>query len=827
MKGKLYILLVGFLIATGFGFFHAEDPLSKTLSILERFISEKKPEKVYVSTDRPFYTPGDTIWFSSFLVNGVDHKKSDLSNVVNVELINPSQQVIQRARLFHDEISKGGDFVLDEELEEGFYTIRAYSNYMLNFPDSYFFKKSLRIVKSGQDLKQLNDEGEESFTYDRPNLRFFPEGGELVSGLYNTIGIKSTSHKGSGISLRGQIQSLDGSENINFQTYEQGLGVVSFTPDPTKDYEASVEIGEKTQVYQIPRIKQNGYVLNVVNRGKNLLVTVSCSPTLSLEGCFLVGHIRGQMFYNQNFENISSNKLVFKLPIQGLPDGIAHLTLFNPDGLPLCERLSFLEQAENTLLVDIKTQSNPYETRSKIDLVLNFKENPRDNTLAQFAVSVSEQSGFEEKSPGNNLKTWFLLNSDLEGSIVNPSQFFEGVNKQKQRFILDALMLTHGWRRFTWDDLYTEIEQNLTHDPEKGLWISGRTSLMDNPRKSKKTRTILNVIGNQMTQDVQMTGDDGTFHFGPYGFQDTIDIIVQARIPRRKDKGKSSLFAGNRFVNIQVDEFIPYIPPVGADHTMSIAAFDEISLSDYINDSKQRILYTSNAMMSRNLENVTIRAKKSIKSIDRQMNRDAFHGSRGKRLVVDSLVGEGFHTVMDLISRVSGVIVSGAYPNQEVYIRGIGSISGSNEPLFLYNNVPVEKAFIASLTSREVSFIDVLRGPETAIYGAQGGNGVIAVFSSPLRGQAERKPGIINYKLPGYYATREFYSPNYSKETGIPQIPDLRSTLFWDPNVQMSIDKEKAISFFACDNMGEYTINIEGVTDDGRIVMGRETIRVR
>ena len=51
-------------------------------------------EKIYTHTDRPFYFPGETIWFKSYVV-GADHTISTLSDVMHVELISPKGAVVK------------------------------------------------------------------------------------------------------------------------------------------------------------------------------------------------------------------------------------------------------------------------------------------------------------------------------------------------------------------------------------------------------------------------------------------------------------------------------------------------------------------------------------------------------------------------------------------------------------------------------------------------------------------------------------------------------------------------------------------------------------
>lgn len=89
---------------------------------------------------------------------------------------------------------------------------------------------------------------------------------------------------------------------------------------------------------------------------------------------------------------------------------------------------------------------------------------------------------------------------------------------------------------------------------------------------------------------------------------------------------------------------------------------------------------------------------------------------------------------------------SGAPGSQaEIQVRGIGSINSSNTPLYIVDGVPLEDytrsniattntALLSFLNPSDIESIDVLRDAEaTAIYGAQGANGVVLITTR--RGQ--------------------------------------------------------------------------------------------
>src|SRR5579862_4172669 len=126
-----------------------------TSPVLQNIVSKLKTydgnhiiEKAYLSFDRPYYAPGDTMYFKAYLVIGDRHEMSQASGVVRIDLIDPSNNIINNRIL---KVSKGiatGDFSLPETLASGIYRVRAYTRYMENAPD-YFFDKAILVGNGG------------------------------------------------------------------------------------------------------------------------------------------------------------------------------------------------------------------------------------------------------------------------------------------------------------------------------------------------------------------------------------------------------------------------------------------------------------------------------------------------------------------------------------------------------------------------------------------------------------------------------------------------------------------------------------------------------
>jgi len=81
----------------------------------------------------------------------------------------------------------------------------------------------------------------------------------------------------------------------------------------------------------------------------------------------------------------------------------------------------------------------------------------------------------------------------------------------------------------------------------------------------------------------------------------------------------------------------------------------------------------------------------------------------------------------------------------------------------------------------------------------------------------------------GYQLPVEFYSPKYDTQESINStIPDLRTTIYWKPNVITDKKGNAKLDFYTADDTGTYSVIIEGVSEDGKLIhyIGKAAITV-
>jgi hypothetical protein len=226
------------------------------------------------------------------------------------------------------------------------------------------------------------------------------------------------------------------------------------------------------------------------------------------------------------------------------------------------------------------------------------------------------------------------------------------------------------------------------------------------------------------------------------------------------------------------------------------------------------------------LDEAVVKAKLKTKKqrINEKLSSRTLYGNARRRIIPDSLTNNLIGGVFDLLVGVPGVQVLGFPPEASAIIR-----SALGAPLYLLDGAEVGLAFIQYIPVTEILFMDVLVGPEAAIYGVRGAGGVIAIYTK--RGEdfddtPEISPGVANFTIPGFYKAREFFSPNHTVSKPKLGKPDYRITLDWKPEINIDQIQNSKLNFFTGDSSGTYVVRIEGVTDEGKLVSALHTFYV-
>lgn len=835
-------------------------------------------EKLYIHTDKSHYLPGETIWFKLYLTDASSHEASPLSRLVYVEIADTSGMVFDRRYIEITDGTGHGDFVLETDIEPGLWILRGHTNYMRNYSNNPLFSMELRIISAysartgiGGNSKQSAIPGKGSQVSDsladRPdalhessanaearvhevsitrgdsnpaakenpemasvlsatladdlNIRFFPEGGDLVAGIGSVVVVKATGTGGAGVEIREHIFDDLGNNVAGFATGRFGLGRFEFMPLAGRRYHAEVETASTTLRFDLPGVRETGYTLQVNNSmPDDALVRIETNVTHGLSNAFLVGHIRGQIFCLEKLPK--GNMAIINVDKREFPAGIVHFTLFSDEGMPVAERLVFINDEESQARLEVVKSAEVYDHREKAKLELELTDSNGNPLRGDFSVSVTDSYVVPSHHDRHNIGTYLLLTSDLPGSIENPGYFFDPDNTDRH-LLLDLVMTTNGWRRFRWDDLIAGRYPVINYPAGSGHIIDGSVSLINQHDVPVAAQVMLSSLGDGFFASSQVTDKDGRFQFDDIHLYDTTVLVLQGslynerRAQRRERRGLDDTFApgSDHLVNLELDE--PEIAPGVVDIAAASAA--EEVMKAYIEDSmKDPLLSNLEDIWQLEIEEVEIRRRRPV--VPTTFDR-AIHGTPFRPL--DRIIPDEYpftytyHNPWEFIrARRPALIIDQGEPK---FISGPNSfsINAKMGTIIILDGIYVKMRDIETLPIETISFIDIIRLPQASIYG-MGIDLVIAIFTKTIEDYRDADtgtPGLLSFRFPGYYQDREFYSPMYDNPGPHDNQPDYRTTLFWEPEIKTGVDGRATVSFYTSDKASVYRIIVEGITETG------------
>jgi TonB-dependent Receptor Plug Domain len=571
--------------------------LSNAARSLSAHFNTHPVEKVYLHLDRPYYNTADTIWFKAYTVVGQRHQLSALSGVLYCELINSKDSVITRHTLKLKTGMAWGDFILPSSIKPGSYHIRAYTNWMRNAGAEYFYNQAIRIGVP-QPVLALQKRAVSA----RPDVQFFPEGGELVNGLRSRVAVKSLSPNGLGEDISGIITDNDGNEVAAFATQHLGMGVFALIPQAGKSYKAKITCADSSKyTIDLPKAQDEGFTLSINNSGADSVYVKVAANDKMFQGhqnstFYLVAQSGSKVYYTAEGK-LAGPVFTTLIPKTRFPSGITQFTLFSQTGEALNERVIFIQNED--LKVTVSSLSQTYSPRQKVKIDLATKSENAGPIAGSFSVSVINESRVPvDENAESTILNNLLLTSDLKGHIEQPNYYFNNINDET-RSNLELLMLTQGYRRFEWKKVLNNTEFPVVYQPEKSLELAGSIKTLSGKPVPNGKITFLATKENFLADTV--TDVNGNFKFTNVDLSDTAKIVLRARKEHNGSNVAIYVKQKDYPAIIRQKEIIPDLSPVLTEAMKK-------NLADY-----ERQLKEDSLKNGKQLKEVTIKDKKLSK----------------------------------------------------------------------------------------------------------------------------------------------------------------------------------------------------------------------
>lgn len=522
------------------------DPSYQLIDSLNAYTEKRAREKIFLHLNKYNYFSGEDIWFRAYLMDAKNHGKESPSQVYHVELINPEGQIIDSLS-FHSTKANWGKFRLKPGLASGQYLLRAYTNYMRNRPQTYFFQEYIDIWGKSEEQESqamLSTHLEERTNKASiPKLHFYPEGGKLIEGQENIMAIRlvdpSPQPSPGEVVIEDENKMLVGSVSLD----TGGIGSISLSPKQGKEYKAYIKDRGKKNYVEIPPIDSSGFRLRVINNDKDFFrIKISHTEAKALNGAFLLAHVRGAL--SLFIDEIEAGQII-NIPKNTLITGLVEFSLFDPKGNLEARRLAFNESglAKEVLKINSMGQSL---SGDRIKLELSLLDSLKTPGETQLSLSVTDP--IFDLRKGSSIAPYVLLESDLGLMPGSMAQFFP-LNKDKRK-ALDLFLMAWDGPLYDWKEILSAKEEP-NFQAEQGIRVQGYTSDGANPKKKIEASVMINTLSESFFIEESRSDSSGYFEFEAPLFLDSTIFVVQARKGVQKANDQKLELDGRRDVEIE------------------------------------------------------------------------------------------------------------------------------------------------------------------------------------------------------------------------------------------------------------------------------------
>ncbi|MGQ8338978.1 TonB-dependent receptor plug domain-containing protein [Sunxiuqinia sp. A32] len=826
-------------------------------------------EKLYLHLDKATYSSGATIWFKGYLVTATMHAPFAWSRFIYVELFDKSEKLIARKKIKKQDGIFAGNIKLETELQEGEYTIRAYTTWMLNNDSDLLFKKIIHVVnfqpsdvisqieyetnedgkttavvgffdKAGKAIektgiictvkldedqletfkRKTGPDGKITFDFERKNqqlksqyikvtfenspteysnkfflpsineddfdLQFFSEGGVFLAGKENNVAFKAIAHDGFSTEISGYILQ-NGTDTIaKVKSEHRGMGAFNIRPLPGAEYQLIATDSKGVEKsFTLPTAVLEGAALSVKSFNSFLQLQIRARGKDLPKPFYIVAHSCENLIFTQLVDQLQYN-----IPIENLPDGVIHFVLVDGNMKPVSSRLAFVKK-DAPVELTVEPDKPNYQKRELVTLSLNLEKKDSLLRKGDFSISVTDDMVVETDSLADNIYSNLLLTSDLKGNIEDPAFYFLNNNYDTNHY-LDLLMLTQGWQRFDIGDVINNKLEKPKHFLEVGQTISGvyESTLLGKQKDTPITALAVNPLISVETK----ADENGNFLFEELDFPDSTVFTIQSQ---KYTKIKQEP-AG--FIKIDKDSF-----PSFSNDGLLPAKVSQLSDS-LLHNAEERLYYEGEGRMILLDEFV-------VKATDKRKNDMVKYGMSSTVLDQEALAEKfPIEQMADFIVKTMSGVFS---KNDQVFLQG------SATPAEIYvDGMETDMSSLSNISSKDIDKIVVIKGAGAALY-SQGGGGLGGVILINLKEGGDftyKLNGVVKYAPLGYQKPSEFYVPKYEVDSiRNSREPDVRSTVYWQPNVIVDESGAASIQFYAADPNTNYTYILEGITDRGDI----------
>ena len=408
------------------------------LILSQQLLAQQYSKKIVLHLNKSAFISGESIQYSSYLININSNEISTESEYINIQLLDSQGTIIDsKVTLSANGVGSGG-FILGNEMKSGQYYLQAYTEHMnsLSKDFSSIYPISIINLDSGLLPKLSNSS--------KIKIEFSPEGGNLVEGIFNSCVIQVRDIFNKPL----QVDSIILSNNKDLKRQlikinEMGLGKFSLTPDKNTSFIVTAFHHRKSISVPLMSANELGYVLTASTNHEKKEVAISIRTNEVTDNLMGSGTITLLVDAGNKTALLeipvvlTELKKEFLLPYMELSNGINTISLLGKNDSVLASRSIFILKEQPITqpeITYIKKENDSLTIRIKTTLTKehNFKPSISLSVLPKKTASQADHFSINT----NDVKMGIL-----SGHNIKPEPNPKPLNDQL--YLTDLSLLTN------------------------------------------------------------------------------------------------------------------------------------------------------------------------------------------------------------------------------------------------------------------------------------------------------------------------------------------------------------------------------------------------
>lgn len=755
--------------------------ISKTIE--DYFFLER--ENIHLQLDKSVLLSDEDVWFKGYVYHRKEEVPFFTTTNVYASLYDENGNRIKDKLLFSSMGSFSGKFELGDAFKSGNYYIQVFTNWMNNFKEDESSVFRFSVINKNDRTASIKS----SPDYSKINIEFFPEGGSIIQGIQNTVGIKVSDCHGNPLpSIEGEIIGPEGKSIQKVSLNRFGLGKFQIFGDG-KTSKASFKVNGKKVEENLPFASPNGLALEINNfalKDKTIVKIRTNEKNIasfkSKKHYLVVHQDNKSIIFDIDFKNTLEQNITFTK--DNLSEGVNTVRIIDSDMKQLAERFIF-KYPEESLKLDIKLLKKGKDS-------IHFSGNLNYANTSISISAVPEQSIAINQD--YSIRASFLLNPYLSKNQTNTNYYFEEVSKAKE-FELDLLLLTQSAGKYKWENIVTTPPKD-NNIFDFGLTIKGTINQTLADRKKFKVKLFS--LQSSISESTGIN-DKNEFYFNNMVLADSTWVNFTLTDDKNKPivlKLYPQILNGRRTFNkpfktekkecASIEEKVEYETPSFVNGTIML---EDVEIAV---EKKKKLKY-SNSLGNGNLRGYKV-------------------AENDQTDVLNFIRNNGFEVPT----------INGFSNTVEIYSRSVTTINGARSTPILFIDGLQQMSFDLLLNMRMNEVDEIYINAHAIVPSVNNNIGIIKIYMKKGGSGLPQKNNAIPFEIKNAFSKIEPFKNKLYTSTENRGFQNF-GLIHWIPAIYTHDSKEFK---FQIPNMGQKKVKllIEGFSAEGQLISETRTI---